>query len=317
VTVLCTLAPGKVNLCLFVGVPRADGLHPLVSVVQPVTLADEVCLEPAPPGATTDEVVCAGVRGENLAARALAAYREASGWDAPPQRLTIRKRVPVAAGMGGGSADAAAALRLAAHAAGRPGDPLLAALAPALGADVPAQVTPARALVTGAGEHVEALPPATPAAGGLLILPAATAELATAAVYREADRLGSPRDAAGLAALERQVRAAAGARDALPDELALNDLEPAARELCPAIEGALAAARAAGADRAMVSGSGPTVFAVFAGPDGPHRAGEAAAALAGSYPRAVAAAPAGSGLGAIVTAGRAAAPAVAAGRPRR
>ena len=126
-SVLRARAPGKVNLCLFVGEPRDDGLHPLVSVVQALSLADELTLEPAPPEASADEVVCPGVEGPNLAARALALYREATGWDAPPQRLTIEKRIPVAAGMGGGSADAAAALRLAAHAAGTPDDPRAAA----------------------------------------------------------------------------------------------------------------------------------------------------------------------------------------------
>ena len=312
-TALRTLAPGKVNLCLLVGTPRADGLHPLVSLVQPVTLADELRLEPAPPGATADEVVCEGVDGENLAARALAAYRAASGWNGPPQRLTITKRVPVAAGMGGGSGDAAAALRLAAHAAGRPGDPLMAALAPALGADVAAQVAPGRALVTGAGEHVEPLP--DPEHGGLLILPS-DARLATAAVYREADRLGTPRPAAELDGLAAEVRAGAAAA-ALPLALAVNDLEPAARVLCPAIAAALEAARAAGADLAMVSGSGPTVFGVFAGPGGARRAEAAAAALRATHPRAVAVAPAGPELGAVVPAEpRRPAPAEAAGRVR-
>ena len=114
-------APGKVNLSLFVGAPREDGLHPLVSVVQAVSLADELTMEPA----AADEVVCPGVDGPNLAARALAAFRAATGWDAP-QRITIAKRIPVAAGMGGGSADAAATLRLAARAAGGTDEALLA-----------------------------------------------------------------------------------------------------------------------------------------------------------------------------------------------
>jgi 4-diphosphocytidyl-2-C-methyl-D-erythritol kinase len=299
VTALRTLAPGKVNLCLFVGTPRGDGLHPLVSIVQPVTLADELRLEPAPPGANADEVVCEGVEGENLAARALAAYRAASGWGGSPQRLTISKRVPVAAGMGGGSGDAAAALRLAAHAAGRPGDPLVADLAPALGADVAAQVVPGRALVTGAGEHVEMMP--APEDGGLLLLPS-DARLSTPAVYREADRLGTPRPQAELDALAAEVRAAAATGAALPAALAVNDLEPAARALCPAVDAALEAARAAGADHVMVSGSGPTVFGVFAGPGGAGRAEAAAAALRAAHPRAVAVAPAGPGLGAVVPA---------------
>ena len=130
-------APGKVNLCLFVGEPREDGLHPLVSVVQALSLADELTLEPG--AGDADEVVCPGVEGPNLAARALALFREATGWDAPPQRLTIDKRIPVAAGMGGGSSDAAATLRLAAHAAGRP---VPAELAPRLGADVASLAAP-------------------------------------------------------------------------------------------------------------------------------------------------------------------------------
>ena len=276
---LVALAPGKVNLCLFVGEPRADGYHPLVSVFQAVTLADELTLEPAPAGARADEVVCPGVAGPNLAGAALAAYRERAGWDGPPVRLTIVKRVPVAAGMGGGSGDAAAALRLAAHAAGRPQDPLIRELAPALGADVPSQVTPGRALVTGIGEHVEPLPPGPPAA--LVLVPSPHA-LSTPAVYREADRLPSVRPAAALAGAEREVRAALAAGAPLP---AVNDLQAAARSLCPSIGAALDDVTAAGADAALVSGSGPTVFGTFGDPE---RAAAAAGALRPRHPGAVA-----------------------------
>src|SRR5918912_1386864 len=159
---LAARAPGKVNLCLFVGAPLADGLHPLVSVVQPVTLGDELTLPPAAPGTPADEVVCAAVEGPNLAAAALAGFRAATGWDAPPQRLVIDKRVPVAGGMGGGSADAAATLRLAARAAGGARNGLLHELAVRLGADVPALVKPRRVLMLGAGERVEPLPPPAP-----------------------------------------------------------------------------------------------------------------------------------------------------------
>jgi 4-diphosphocytidyl-2-C-methyl-D-erythritol kinase len=238
---LATLAPGKVNLCLLVGRPRADGLHPLVSIVQPVSLADELILEPA----ERDEVVCPGVEGPNLAARALALFREATGWQ-EPVRITITKRVPVAAGMGGGSSDAAATLRLAAAAAGVP---LPRELAPRLGSDVPALLHAGCSLVTGAGEGVEALA-AEPS--GLVLL-RSEHELSTADVYREADRLGVRHD---LATPEAEVRG--GARPLV------NDLEPAARSLCPSIDDALAAVRAMGAEHAMVSGSGPTVFGVFA-----------------------------------------------------
>jgi 4-diphosphocytidyl-2-C-methyl-D-erythritol kinase len=278
VSALRARAPGKVNLCLFVGEPREDGLHPLVSVVQALSLADELTLAPAPPGAAADEVVCPGVAGPNLAARALAMYREATRWDAPPQRLEISKHVPVAAGMGGGSSDAAAALRLAAHAAGSPDDPRVAALAPRLGADVASLLRPGRVLMTGAGEDVEPL--AAPELLGVLVLPV-TAELSTPAVYREADRLGLARGHAELAQLDALVRAGTWAPH--------NDLEAAACSLCPDINAALAAARAAGVDHALVSGSGPTVVGLFGGPDAPARA--AAAAQGCGWPRAVAAEP--------------------------
>jgi 4-diphosphocytidyl-2-C-methyl-D-erythritol kinase len=240
---LVTLAPGKVNLSLLVGAPRDDGLHPLVSVVQSVSLADELTLEP---GGEHDEVVCPGVEGENLAGRALRLFREATGWDGPPQRLHIAKRVPVAAGMGGGSADAAAALRLAAHAAGGAAPDLLHELAVQLGADVPSQLEPGHVLMTGAGERVDRLPDPEPF--GLVIVPSPHA-LSTPDVYRAFDRLGTARTAEEL----ERAREAALAGEPPPP---INDLQDAARALCPAIDDALFPG-------AMVSGSGPTVFARF------------------------------------------------------
>jgi 4-diphosphocytidyl-2-C-methyl-D-erythritol kinase len=274
-SVLVARAPGKVNLSLFVGAPRADGLHPLVSVVQAVSLADELTMTPA----DREEVVCAGVEGENLAGRALAMFREATGWDAPPVRIEIVKRVPVAAGMGGGSADAAATLRLAAHAAGGVPARLLHELAVALGADVPSQLAPGRVLMSGAGENVEPLPEPEPF--GLLIL-ASGNTLSTADVYREFDRRGDART-------EAELERAAGAGEPPP---AVNDLQDAARALCPAIDDGLAAVRAAGAGTAMVSGSGPTVFGLFETPD-------AARAAAGALPGAVAAEPVGPDFGRV------------------
>ena len=270
---LTALAPGKVNLCLFLGETRPDGLHELVSLIEPLSLADELTLEPAGVGVVADEVVCPGVDGPNLAGAALNAYRAAAGWDAPPQRLTIAKRVPVAAGMGGGSGDAAAALRLAAHAAGRPGDPLLADLTPRLGADVPSQLAPGLVLVGGAGEDVRPAPPRAP--HGVLVLPSPH-KLATPDVFREADRLRLVRPAEELAERRAALEHALATGPELPPELIVNDLEAAARSLCPAIDEALAAARAAGADHALVSGSGPTVVGIFWGPDGAEIAAEAA-----------------------------------------
>jgi 4-diphosphocytidyl-2-C-methyl-D-erythritol kinase len=261
--VLSTLAPGKVNLCLLIGAPRADGLHPLVSLVQPTRLADEVTLGP---GGERDVVICPGVDGENLALRALRDFRAATGWDGPPQRLEIAKRIPVAAGMAGGSSDAAAALRLAAQASGLAVPPELAMR---LGADVPVMLAGTRALVTGAGEHVEPLPGAAPP---LIVVPL-DAELSAGAVYRAFDALATPRSEEELEHAAERIRAGAFEH--------VNDLEGPARALCPAIDRALEALREAGVAHPMVSGSGPTVFGVSDDPD-------ALARLhAAGYPRAV------------------------------
>jgi 4-diphosphocytidyl-2-C-methyl-D-erythritol kinase len=293
---LSALAPGKLNLTLALGPRREDGLHALVSLVQSLSLADELILGPAEGG--EDEVRCPGVAGPNLATAALAAYRAETGWAGVPVRIEIVKRVPVAAGMGGGSGDAAAALRLAAAAAGRPGDPALAALAPGLGADVPAQIRPGLVLVGGAGEELEAVPDRAPF--GVLVLPH-PAPLSTADVFREADRLGLGRSIEELAAVRVTLREALAGTDALPPaELLVNDLEPAARSLMPGLEPALAAAREAGAEVALVSGSGPTVCGVFPGVEGPALAAAAAVDLLPRFPGAAAAVPVGPGFGDVV-----------------
>jgi 4-diphosphocytidyl-2-C-methyl-D-erythritol kinase len=245
-------APAKLNLCLYLGPRRDDGLHELCSLFEPLALADVIAVSEA----GEDEVVCPGVEGENLAARALAALRE-HGWTRPPLRIEIEKRTPVAAGLGGGSADAAAVLRLA---AGEVAD--LEEIALELGADVPSQLVPALSLVQGAGERIERLP--RPAPHAVLLLPDGGG-LGTAEVFAEADRLGLGRSAEELDALAERLRAAAGA-GASPlsyPELLVNDLEPAALSLRPAIGDALESLRAAGASPALMTGSGPTAFGVF------------------------------------------------------
>lgn len=256
-TALHDRAPAKVNLCLYLGPLRDDGRHELVTVFQPIALTDEVTLEPAGLGAAVDRVVCPGVDGENLAAVALQRFRARTGWSGAPVRLTIEKHIPVAAGMAGGSADAGAALRLAARAADIDDDALLRQIAAELGADVAAQVRPRRYLAMGVGERLTPLPPPVPY--GVLVLPS-RARLSTADVYREADRQGLPRDAEQLAAKLRQVSTMASD---LPDHLVVNELEPAARALCPEIDKALDDAWRVGARRALVCGSGPTVVGLF------------------------------------------------------
>lgn len=247
-------APAKLNLCLYLGRVREDGLHELCSLFEPLALADLITVTPG----ERDEVVCPGVEGENLAARALAGLRE-RGWEREPLRVEIEKRVPVAAGLGGGSGDAAAVLRLA---AGEVAD--LPELAAELGADVPSQLRPALALVRGAGELVEPLPePAEHAA----VLLAGGGGLSTAAVFAEADRLGLGRGEEELASLAARLREVAGAGASPLDYpgLLVNDLEPAALSLRPDVGEALAALRGAGAPVAILSGSGPTAVGLFPG----------------------------------------------------
>jgi 4-diphosphocytidyl-2-C-methyl-D-erythritol kinase len=261
------LAPAKVNLGLFVGPARAgDGRHELVTVIQSISLADELTLTPAAPGVAEDEVWSPGVPGPpsaNLAAAALRSFRAATGWDAPPLRLEIAKRVPLAAGLGGGSADAAATLRLARHASGLGDEELLRELGAALGADVPALLAPGRWLAAGAGERLHRLPDPSPPLE-LLLLPLAH-ELSTASVYGEADRLGPGREPHELVERFGQLLGALGRGAPLPtdEQLLVNDLQPAAVSLCPPVAEALVQARTAGAERALVSGSGPTVVGLF------------------------------------------------------
>jgi 4-diphosphocytidyl-2-C-methyl-D-erythritol kinase len=252
VSAVAELAFAKLNLVLRVGRPRADGMHPLCSLFASLELADEV--QVAPDGGGADTVECPGVSGRNLAGVALAAYRRRVP-ALPPLRVRIAKRIPVAAGLGGGSADAAAVLRAANRIAGRPLDAeALRELAAGLGSDVPSQVDPGHALVRGVGELVEpvALPPY-----GVVLLPQVQG-LATADVYAALDRLGGGRDELDPAPL----RALADDPAALPGALE-NDLEAAALALRPELAEALGALRAAGALGARVSGSGPTCFGLF------------------------------------------------------
>jgi 4-diphosphocytidyl-2-C-methyl-D-erythritol kinase len=253
--VLHERAYAKLNLVLHVGQPREDGLHPICSLMASVGLADEITATPRESGG--DSVECPGVPGENLAARALAGFRSRAGGGLPPLAVEIDKRIPVAAGLGGGSADAAAALRIANEIAGGPltAQELLR-LAADLGADVPSQLDPRHALVQGVGERVEPLE--LPALAAVLVPD--PDGLSTAAVYAELDRIGGTRDELDPEPLRRL--AAAG-----PSELASgleNDLQHAALSLRPELSTKLDMLRSSGALGAAVSGSGPTCFGLFA-----------------------------------------------------
>ncbi len=255
----------KINVALFVGeVRESDGRHELVTVFQPIDLVDHLTAR-LDPSLGADTVHCPGVEGDNLAAAALAAYRAETGWDGPPIHLEIEKRIPIAGGMAGGSADAAAALRLAAAFAGDADIARLERIGAALGADVPSQVQGRRVIATGAGEQLRRS--ASKPEWEAVVLPI-DAELSAGAVYAEADRVHPPRDAEQMAQLRAAVQQAERSGGVERAGSVINDLQDAARRLCPEIDEALHLLRAEGAEHALVSGSGPTVVGLFAPGDG-------------------------------------------------
>jgi 4-diphosphocytidyl-2-C-methyl-D-erythritol kinase len=250
-------APAKINLCLRLGAPRADGFHRITTLFAAIDLSDRLELEPA--GETTVEGF-----DDTLVTRALEALGE-------PRRVRLEKRIPVAAGLGGGSSDAAAVLRAL---RGRRPISELYEIARSLGSDVPFFLSGLEvALATGRGDVLRPLPD-FPRGYGLLLVPSAQG-LSTADVYAASQP--NPIYAAVQGDLIRAVHTARSAADVAA--LVGNDLQPAALSLQPGIAASLDAVRAAGALAAAVSGSGPTVFGVF--PD-PAAAAAAAAAVPGS-----------------------------------
>ena len=262
-------APAKINLCLYLGPTRDDGRHELVTLFDAITLFDE--LEVA--SADADAVLCEGVDGPNLVGDALSALRDA-GWDAPPVRVTITKRIPVAAGMGGGSADAAALLRLAPRLGSTEGTSRLR-IAGRLGADVPSQLVPGPWVGVGAGHRLRPAPELPPY--GVVVVPQPF-PLSTTDVYRKADRLDLSRSPVELDVVRHQLTLG------FSRELIVNDLEPAALSLAPRLGETLGAVQRAGADDAIVCGSGPTIIGLFWGEDAPARAHEAASGLRAEHP---------------------------------
>jgi 4-diphosphocytidyl-2-C-methyl-D-erythritol kinase len=252
----------KVNLVLHVGPPREDGLHPLCSLLASVDLADDLTVAEA--AGAEDEVECPGLPNETLCRQALGALREALP-DLPPLAIEIHKRIPVAAGLGGGSADAAAVLRAGNELVGSPlSADRLRELAAAIGSDVPSQVESGHALIGGVGERVEHvdLPPF------FLVLAPQRDGLSTREVYAEFDRMGRHR---GELSPEPLRRLAGGPLERLAAEVE-NDLEPAALSLRPELAEVVERLRGAGALAAGISGSGPTVFGMFESPDDAERA---------------------------------------------
>jgi 4-diphosphocytidyl-2-C-methyl-D-erythritol kinase len=245
-------------------------MHPICSLMASIDLVDELTATPRDSG--SDTVICPDVPGHNLAARALADFRSRAGGQLPPLEVTIDKRIPVAAGLGGGSADAAAALRLANELAGGAlSAQELLRLAADLGSDVPSQLDPRHALVQGVGEQVE--PVDLPALTAVLVPD--PEGLSTANVYAELDRIGGAREQ-----LDPEPLRSLAAAD--PAKLAAglsNDLQPAALSLRPGLAKALERLRSEGALGAAVSGSGPTCFGLF---DDAAAAESAAASIQGA-----------------------------------
>jgi len=265
-------APAKINLGLRVLGRRPDGYHELESLFLPLDLADEVEVQERPePGVALElEGACDGVPDDasNLAARAARAFAEAAGL-AGGLRIRLRKRIPAAAGLGGGSSNAGAVLRtLDALHPEHLSAQRLRSLALGIGADVPFFLDPRPARVTGIGERIEALE-GIPSLALLLTSPGTP--LSTAEVYRAWDALAptpAPRSRPSALGGPSGSRSLA----AWLAEQGVNDLEPAAVRLCPAIARLRQGLREAGALAVALSGSGPTLFGVFASRSAAERA---------------------------------------------
>lgn len=275
-------APAKVNLFLHVTGRREDGLHELQSIFTFCTVGDCIRLSPAPrtrldiTGPFAGELAAAGgLPDGNLVTKAERLLRKAHGRDLPKVRIELEKNLPVGAGIGGGSADAAAGLKALIDYWGLVlGDAALGEIALALGADVPACLSSASSWVEGVGEDIRRLEP-FPVLYGVLANPGRP--LATAAVFKAFAEAGTP-----FSALLPPWPG--GGRDSLLDFLAAtrNDLEPFARALVPDIGDVLAVLAAQPKCLlARMSGSGATCFGLF---EDVGAAGAAAAAISAARP---------------------------------
>lgn len=281
-------APAKINLGLRLLGVRDDGYHNLESVFAPIEIWDDLELEISPGDLRIDLEVepssreelpaaLAGVTAgpDNLVVRAAAAFCKETGLEAQI-RLRLRKQIPAGAGLGGGSSDAAAVLHgLASVFDGELTDETLHGLALSLGADVPFFLNPAPAFVSGIGEKIERLVGLQPFD---LVVVNPGISLATAEVYRAADALRSAltesEPGSTMRAISR-LRGETGDLTRALGDLLINDLEPAARRLCPPVARLLGRLREAGAIGASMSGSGATVFGVFQSGGRASRAAEA------------------------------------------
>ncbi len=266
------VAPAKLNLALAVTGRRADGYHTLRSVFVRLALHDDLAAEIAQDDRGPDRLVivgsCEGVSGtDNLVLRAARELRAGSPQPLPALHFRLAKRIPVAAGLAGGSSDAATALHLAARAWGlRPDAAEHQARALRLGADVPFFAAGhGIALVEGIGEDIEPLPDLASRAGILLVT--AAERLATADVFAAFDR-EPPRGTAvdAVAALVAALRAGLDATalvTMVPQLHEANDLWTAARLLSPGLAQLRDGLEQTLGRPVLLTGSGPTLFAVY------------------------------------------------------
>jgi 4-diphosphocytidyl-2-C-methyl-D-erythritol kinase len=258
-------ARAKINLCLRVGPVRPDGYHEVATVLAALAVGDLIELEPA---AATLVEAPALAGGDSLVTRALGLLAARSGHGAG-WHVRIDKRIPVGAGLGGGSADAGAALRLANATLPNPLPPAdLIGLAAQIGADVPFFASGLEtALARGRGDLLE---PCPVHAAAWVVAAWPGVPLATAAVYARHEPRAGARER-----VESLVAAPFGSADVLHlASLVENDLAPAAERLCPPISALRAQLMEAGAAAAAMSGSGSAVFGVFAQADTARSAAE-------------------------------------------
>ena len=252
----------KVNIGLRVGGRRADGFHPIHGIFQSIGWFDQLAI------GTSDEDRVESAHGElisgerNLAWRGLLAAREASG-AMDRLSLVLDKQIPIAAGLGGGSADAAAALGVGARIFGVDTATTLR-LAAELGSDVPFCLRGGTAIVSGRGEVIDALDPLSDFVLAMVVPPI---ELSTPTVFAEWDRMGGP---TGPSTPERELPPSLRSHGPVA-----NDLQPAATALAPEVAEWQDQLRHMWGRPVLLSGSGPSLFAFFVDVD------EAASALSG------------------------------------
>lgn len=247
----------KINLGLKVLGRRPDGYHGVDMIMQSISLADRISLEPAEDFSVTTDLPELPNDKRNLMVRAALAFQERTGCGLKVH-IHGEKRIFVAAGLAGGSTDAAAVLKLLNRYYGQPlTRQQLEALAADIGSDVPFCIAGGTQRARGRGELMTVLPPVPE----FFLVLAKPAELAvsTAWVYGEFDKV-PPSEELSMNCLEQAVR-----HRSMPELLSAmgNDLQRVTAAKYPLLQELMDSLRESGADRALMSGSGPTVFGVF------------------------------------------------------